>query len=521
VTTALPKGLEEQVILQALTGLKARAVNEGKGDELVWIDQRQTQSQEWRDRTIKRLTLDGRGEVTVETLLEQAVKSGIVKGYVLYSADISEGLAYKPREGIDNSLNTATMAAARLSGIPVTIKSESQMRALGLSCLFDAKGQEPLTYFKSHQKDFQGGGSVGLLDPKTANNRDLMIAHTLPVTYGDHPGVEAILEGVVPPASVIGWGMGNEFKHCLMVSRFGHFHTVSNWILNATFYSAGSLDYQPKRIAALDESKIDWSDKRRCMAFMMSDGDNTAYAQAGITTPRYWGNAAHGEFPMGFSVCAGDLASFSPVTLDWMSETKPPATSLIQFTGGYFYPDRFAESRSNRWELLRQHARRINVQMERSGVRIMTAIFDKSEGAEAKQALKIFAEEMPSLLGIFVMDYAPYNRSKGRLDWIDDGRGGKVPALAARYCLWQKMKSPLAGEPQTLPAIINADEESLIGGWAAVHAWSSYETPDGKKLHGMDAVKATVDGLDANKVHIVSPEELLLRMRNEKPERLK
>jgi hypothetical protein len=37
LTAEWPSGLEEQVILQAVTGLKARAVNEGAGDELVWI----------------------------------------------------------------------------------------------------------------------------------------------------------------------------------------------------------------------------------------------------------------------------------------------------------------------------------------------------------------------------------------------------------------------------------------------------------------------------------------------------
>jgi hypothetical protein len=62
--------------------------------------------------------------------------------------------------------------------------------------------------------------------------------------------------------------------------------------------------------------------------------------------------------------------------------------------------------------------------------------------------------------------------------------------------------------------MINADDETSVGGWAAVHAWSSFDLPDGGKLHGMDAVQVTVQGIDTNKVHVVSPEELFIRLRN-------
>jgi len=513
-TVPLPSGLEKQVIAQAVAGHMARAVNEGSGDALVWLKTGGDTAEDLKNRTVARLGLVDKGEATVEQLLTNLIQQKRVRGYVLYAPDTSTNRpAYEFGAEIDQSLNTACMAAARLRAIPVSEREVPSMVRLGLTCLFDARGVGPTDYFERHRAEFEGRGAIGLLDPKCANNRDLVIAHSLPVTCGTNAAVLRMLEGVRPPAMVLGWGSGDEYRHCLMVSRLGHFHTVSNWILNVPFYSAGSRNYQPRRVAAFDESKVDMSDKRRCVAFMMSDGDNAGFAQGGLWTSRYWKAPAHGSFAMGFSLCAADLAAFSPVTVDLLAATQPPETSLVQFSGGYFYPDHFGESRSNRWDLLRLHAREINRGMERTGVRVMTAIFEKSESAEAKQALKIFAEEMPLLLGVFVMDYAPYNQGKGRLDWIDDARGGKVPALAARYCLWQKMRPPLAGEPGTLPGVINADEATSVGGWVAVHAWSSFELPDGKKLHGMEAVQATVSGLDTNQVHVVSPEELLTRLR--------
>jgi hypothetical protein len=217
---------------------------------------------------------------------------------------------------------------------------------------------------------------------------------------------------------------------------------------------------------------------------------------------------------MGFSACMADLAGFSPVNIDLLSETKQPETSLVQFSGGYFYPDHFGSARTNRTALLRAHLRNVGKEMERSGVRIMTAIFEKSETPESLQAMQIIAEEIPSLLGLLVMDYAPYHRGRGRTIWLDNGHGDKIPAVAARYSLWQKMRPPLAGEPHTLPSVINSDDPGGVGGWAAFHAWSSFEMPDGRKQHGMDAVMETVQGIDPNKVHVVSPEEFLYRLRH-------
>ena len=512
VTAEWPSGLEEQVVLQAVTGLKARAVNEGAGDELVWIEQRGKPSDEWKTRTVARLKLQEHGVRSTDELLTELIAKRQLLGYVLYTADTCEGHAFEKRSPIESSLNTATMAAARLRAVPVSVKSEERMKKLGLSILFDARGVDPLEYFTQYVKDFSGRGAVCLLEPKVPHNRDMAIAYGLPVCYSDSETLERFLSKLAPLSVVIGWGMGDEYKHCMAVTRQGLFHTASNWILNGTFHSGGAVAYQPKRLAAFDAAKIDWNDTRRCVALLMSDGDNVGFLQGPMWTEGYWKSPMHGSFPMGFSACMADMSQLLPVVADALAGQKPTETSVVQFGGGYFYPDHFAETRTNRWELLRQHARRINKQMERTGVRVMTMICSRTESPESQQALRIFAEEMPALLGFMMMDYAPYHRGKGRIDWISNGRGGTVPAVCARYSLWEDMKLPLAGDPEKLSAIINSDDGG-VGGWVSLHAWSRFKTPEGKSRQGMPGVNALVQGIDTNKVHVVCPEELLLRIR--------
>jgi hypothetical protein len=48
---------------------------------------------------------------------------------------------------------------------------------------------------------------------------------------------------------------------------------------------------------------------------------------------------------------------------------------------------------------------------------------------------------------------------------------------------------------------------------AQATSWSGFKTAEGKSRQGMPGVNALVQGIDTNKVHVVCPEELLLRIR--------
>ena len=512
----------EKNIMQALAGLAAQAVNEGRGDELVWMNAGGCYD-EWKRRTQLRMPMQDRGTFDVWTLLDRYRKSGLVKGYIVYAADASPDAPYKRRANADLSLNIATTLAGITGGVPAEASLEPRLAALGLPKIADARKLTPESVLKQYGEKLSRKAILSV-DPKVASMRDFSIAHRYFVDFLIDGAMAQGPAWAEPLAPIVGWGCGDEFKNVAPLSRASHFNTVSNWVSDVPFLSAGSALYQSKRIRTCDPRTINFKETRQSLAFLMSDGDNLCWMLGGFqhTDPKkrdqaaFWDSPQHGKFPMGWSAALGDLVDVSPVTIDRLAETQPAQTSITQFGGGYFYPDHFAEDDpAHREALLRKHAQRIAGQMRRTGAVTLTFICEKSDSAPAQQAMRIFAEEIQPLVGMLVMDYAPYHRMGGQVYWVPDGRKGEVPAVTARYSMWAGMKRPSAGGPSEVAAAANLDSSTPSpGAWVAVHAWSRFENGDGAPpLRGVDAVAKCVGLLDAARIHVVTPEEMLWRVR--------
>lgn len=509
ITVTNPPTFGEQVLLQSLAGLAAKMVNDGRGHELVWMEGSPSVFNDWKQRTIDRLTISNSGSCDVWELLNRYKAMGFVNGYILYS--VNNGCS-----DADVSVNVATTMAGIMGAVPVDEANEGRASASGLKKLADARGMSMQESFDRFHKQCNSN----IVCQFSYNNpcmRDLAVGHTAFAGYGTNSVTQMSLELATPLAPVIGWGQGDEFKHTAPITRSGHFHTVSDWGRNITMLSADSAAYRPRPLKALDPRSIEWADKRSCVAFMMSDGDNLGYMTSGFWGSSYWGHPEHGAFPVGFSACLADLVQSAPVVVDKISETKPEQTSVIQFSGGYFYPDLFGADRTNRMDLLRIHARRINVQMQRTGAQIMCCIMEKSDSPTAQDALRVFAEEIHPLLGIMVMDYAPYHRMEGKVYWVADGQGNLVPAVTARYAMWAGMNRRGGGGPEDVARQISSDTGGVmdpVDSWVAAHAWSQFLNPEtGLNESGLNPVHRCIKLLDNNLVHVVSPEEMFWRLR--------
>ncbi len=513
-----PGSPSERILAEGLAGLWARAVNEGRDDTLIWID-RDPHYRDWLDETAARLDarlLTLRRNGNVWDLFQATRNRGHVQGYVIYR------LGDPGEDPLDQSLNIATMLAAGHNAAIVEEELVSEMPE-DFPQLADARTLDYQDVWEEYAEDF-APDLLFLVSPandaRVERMRDMVVAHRGRIAYGVDETTAAAMLDTSLPGTAFGWNAGGEFEHIGQASRYGLINTVSDWLANVTVLSAGTRHYRPSPLPKLDPAAIDWEDDRFPVSFLMSDGDNTGWVARGFWghpsgNPHgvFWDHPEHGDFPMGFTVATSDLADFAPVVIDRLAATKPEHTSVVHFSS-YFYPDLFGSEREGREEALREIARTKARQMERTGSHILTFIAADTASSESQEAMRIFAEEIRPLLGMLVIDFAPYNAKQGQIYWIDDGRGGEVPAVTPRYALWHELNAPNAGGPEEVAGFMNQDHDQFDGAWASVHAWSQFPRPDGPDSdQGIPAVRRTVETVDTEKVNVVSPEEMLWRLR--------
>lgn len=519
VSVPQPSDPAERILLEGLAGLWARAVNEGRGDALLWID-RPVHYRDWKEETLLRLDASTRGQRDVWRVFSETIQAGYLNGFVVYHLGPPSP---SEDDSIDHSLNIATMLAGVLDAAIVDESLVSQMLDRGLTQLADARTlsyEDVWTQYADEIDDSRLFINSPINNARVERMRDLAVAHRGKLAYGVTETTAQAMRDTTVPGPVFGWNHGDEFSHIAQGTRHGLFNTVSNWLSNITVLSAGSVDYNSTPIPAFDPATIDWADQRMPVSFVMSDGDNTGWVARGFwghasgSSPGvFWDHPEHGDFPMGFTVATSDLEQFAPVVIDRLATTKPEETTVIHFSA-YYYPDLFATERHDRAPALRKLAQMKARQMKKTGAVTMTFICENATSSASMEAMQIFAEEIHPLLGMLVMDYSPYNASQGQILWLDDGRGGQVPVVTPRYTLWHGMNSPNAGSPEEVAGFIDSDAGEFNGAWAVVHAWSKFPRPEGSETdQGVPAVRRAVEAIDDTAVKVASPEEMLWRLR--------
>jgi hypothetical protein len=286
----------------------------------------------------------------------------------------------------------------------------------------------------------------------------------------------------------------------------------------------------------LDPRHIDFNDGKSAVSFIMSDGDNVQWLMGAFCLHRdYWASPDHGRFPIGWGAAIGCLDQCSPDTLTYLKRTQRPDSTLNLHAGGYFYPDLLGLDRGPevRQRILAQHARRVNHYLKRSGCRTYQFLTMNLDSPAAHEAYNIFAREIDGLLGMFVLQYYPYEAGDGRVFWVSSGRGDDVPVVTAKFRIWENVsaKHERAGTPAKVAQAINqaaqtaAASNSLLNAWCVSHTWSSFKSANGDNPeagngggNGASAERAVtptrwcVERLDPT-VKVVSPEELLWRIR--------
>lgn len=516
----------EHMLAQSLAGLAARAVNEGRFDEMVWIDLGNPEYERWYRGAVRRLKVEEGGEQNLWDLVVRYHKAGVIAGYILYTAG-------------DSSINAATVAAGQMRGILVERQLQAKAQACGLPCLLDAGGLNDAWAFDRFG-DSLNRTMVLAQSPDKPHARAMAIAHNLMVIYGDGPTTGAVYRWLNPLSAVIGWNAGEEGDFVLNLSRHGHIMVASDWSINLELLCAASQsNANPRPLRAVAPETIQ-DDGSPVVSLIMSDGDNLQWMMgAFFNHPRFWASPEHGKFPAGFTTCLADLAQACPDAVSLLAETAPSQTSVILFGGGYFYPDLFAThfAPERRRELLAQHARRVGWHMRQTNCRTLLFICMELDSPAALDAYDIFAREIEGLAGMFIMKYSPYEAGEGRVFWTRNRRGEAIPVVSCSYALWANIPFPRSGTPERIAGMINDSVKAgSFGGaekceWAVIHAWSNFPAAGDRVVTGHTAPgpngaeaesKAVIGGLSAagrcverldKTIRVVSPEEMIWRLR--------
>lgn len=529
-----PSGdLAQQMLIQSVSGLSAKAVNRGTGDEMVCVATDNTNLEAWYQTFLKQHPAIETSDVqTCWELVDRFVKLGTIKGYILYSLDKSEGNTSDHRKGMDLSANVATSLAGVLDGVLIADSLEEEAKSRGLSKLLDVRGKTQAWCFETY-KDKLNRQLLCHQDPRVSNVRDLAIAHQALVVFGADKTVESSLKWLEPLSPIVGWNGGDEFKTTRLASIYGHIRTPSDWCVNLPVLMAGSASDPAVKEAPFDLQTIDWNDRRSCVSFVLSDGDNLQWYQTTFFqgNPHYWNNPDRGKIPFGWSCCFADLAQLCPAAIDYAIKTQQPNDRFIEWGAGYYYPDLFGQSRPNRPELMSRQARRSWKQMRQTGTRIIAFIVAAADSADALKAYKMIARETDDLSAILAIQYSPYEGGEGKTFWVKDRRNVEIPVVTARYSIWEHTNArPRTGTPAKVAREIR---ESCAGktphyDWVSVHAWSYFKRIAGNDetaedmpqtnaeaqggIRGYTAALSCAERLPVD-VRVVTPDELVWRIR--------
>jgi len=148
-------GVAVEMMVQSVAGLAAKAVNEGRGDEMVWVSSGNADVERWYSQFLRRSEgIEVRGEMGAWDLVDRFAKRGIIKGYILYRLDNSAGQINEHRAGMDLSVNVATSLAGVLDGILIDQSLEEEAGKHNLKLLLDARDKTQVWCLQNHKDKF-------------------------------------------------------------------------------------------------------------------------------------------------------------------------------------------------------------------------------------------------------------------------------------------------------------------------------------------------------------------------------
>ena len=409
--------------------------------------------------------------------------------------------------GDPNSLSVGTSLAGALDGLMVDISIEPTLQSMEFELVEDARFKSEQWCFDTYESLFsthilveQREGSP-LVDPLFL--RDVAVAQRA-FTY--HPGLDQDFRTAVVAKTVqrgkeageagqplvLGWAAevgGGEYLFVEGVTDGGGAVVPADYSANLSVLR--HVDGTPLPMP-LSQGKSEGMGNGHYVTFVLSDGDNLQWMQAGFKGPAWWGSPWRGQFPMTWAV-ALPMTELAPSVMALLSLEATPTDGFVGGPSGAGYT--LPSMHPDIWG----HAARTNTLAEATGVDIFTMI-DSTYGGGGLEAAIPYLEQ-PHIRAVL---YDSYGANDTPIIWHQ----GDV-AMEYRHYLWAEQPD-WAETPNSLAQKINnasTDAFYSLDAYSAifVHCWSTWDLDgDGvNESNAMDAVAATISMLDPD-VHVVT-----------------
>lgn len=514
------RGLQYHLLCQSLAGLVNRALEQGKTDIGIWLEN----SQDSYSR-VKATLGPEIGRQTGVELLSKVY--GDWEGMKVNVRELIDGYVLTDVERNPESAVVATVASHVYNSVIVDVRDREYFDNIGLTITYDATNKT--TEDAWHEfKDRCSNKALVLMPVQTGELREYAVKNNLfflnlnkkngTSTGGVNTRImNEILAWLAPGASVLGWeSASGEDVFVSPVSAHGRLMLAADWSSNHGMTSAGAVSHAPALAKVINPRKINYSASAHYVSFFLSDGDNYQWIMNGFDKDFY---SVSSVIParMSFGICSQALEQLAPVQEDYLFSKQADNSTLMEcFGGGYFYVDDYA-TKSDRKAGLELLAERTAASMKAHRLKVLHLMAHDVNSDAAKEAYKAFINANDQLEGIVVIQYSPYNGGHGNIMWFANKEGYDIPVISAAYSLWNGSSEPGQGTPVEIAARMKAVNDGVSHDLVCVHAWSDFSGKKGAAA----ALQCITSAGDSYKA--VSVQELIwrIRMKERKEQTLK
>lgn len=521
------RGLQYHLLAQSVAGLANRAVDQGKSQVGVWLNDHSGKA---TYKSAKQALSDmGISEIGMQSGIELATRNyGSKDGINIKLKDLFDGYVLTDVENNPESNIVASVASHVFNSIIVDARDKDFYESNGYTMTYDAS-QKTTQDAWNEFKDKCSNKALVVMPVQTGQLREFAIKNNLFVInlnkqYGTAQGgqnialFEEVLNWLEPNSPVYGWEQGvGEDQFVERVSATGNIMVPADWSYNTTLTSLDYKQRQPDLVKVLNPQFIDWTEEgKKYVSFYLSDGDNIQWMMNNFSGTDYYTHPEANNMKMSFGLPVDNLSMVAPSVCQYLFDNQAPKTSIVQtFGGGYNYIDNFGEYKS-RPEILKSIAEGTAAHMRQHRVKVLALMAKDVDSGASEEAYQAYIDANDQLEGIISVQYTPYAGGEGKIMWFTNANGYDIPVITVKYSLWDfgGYNNEREGTPDFIANKLTSSSGDEPFNLVMVHAWSGFnESGTGTgDIKGAGAAKLCADKLD-DSFKVVNIEEMIWRLR--------